>query len=136
MEFWKLILKENGVLEIRVLNIKLRNWSFENYLKIGILDNYLKIEFLKIKFENWKFRKLNFDIKIWRIKKRWNVVIGLHAKGGLQSVGLNCKGIGFNISFSYLLLQASNGSIAHLLVSLYPQPPPWQGGHMSHTACS
>ena len=69
MEFWKLILKENGVSEIRVLKIKLRNWSFENYLKIGILDNYLKIEVLESKFRNWKFGKLNFDIKMWRIKK-------------------------------------------------------------------
>ena len=92
MKFWKLefqklnlrigVLKENGVLEIRVLRIRLRNWSFENYLKIGILDNYLKIEVLEIKFENWKFGKLNFDIKIWRIKKGWNMVVGLHAKGG------------------------------------------------------
>ena len=50
--FWKLILKENGVSKIRVLKIKLRNWSFEKYLKIGILDNYLKIEVLEIKFRD------------------------------------------------------------------------------------
>ena len=32
---------------------------FENMdLKIGILENYLKIEVLKIKFENWYFEKL------------------------------------------------------------------------------
>ena len=46
-------------MKIGVLKIKFKNWSFENYLKIGISENYLKIEVLEIKFE-----KLNFDIKI------------------------------------------------------------------------
>ena len=27
-------------------------------LKIGILENYLKMKVLKIKFDNWNFRKL------------------------------------------------------------------------------
>ena len=48
-EFWKLNLK------IGILKIKFeRNWSFENYLKIGKLN--LRIGISKIKFErNWNF---------------------------------------------------------------------------------
>ena len=83
MEFWKLNMKEIRILKIiwelefwklnlgiGVLEIKFeRNWSFEKYLKIKILDNYLKIEVLEIKFKSWKFGKLNFGIKIWRIKR-------------------------------------------------------------------
>ena len=88
MEFWKLILKENGVSEIRVLKIKLRNWSFENYLKIKIFDNYLKIEVLEIKFENWKFGKLNFDIKIWKIKKM------MKCGGGIACQRWSCMSVG------------------------------------------
>ena len=41
LEFWKLNLII-GVLEIKFE----RNWSFENYLKIGVL---------KIRFKNWNF---------------------------------------------------------------------------------
>ena len=33
-------------------------------LKIGILENYLKIEVWKIKFENWSFEKL--------FERKWN----------------------------------------------------------------
>ena len=33
-------------------------------LKIGILENYLKIEVWKIKFENWSFEKL--------FERNWN----------------------------------------------------------------
>ena len=44
LEFWKLNLII-GVLEIKFE----RNWSFENYLKIGVL---------KIRFKNWNFGKL------------------------------------------------------------------------------
>ena len=64
MEFWKLNLRI-GILEIKFE----RNWNFENYLRIGVLENYLKMEILKIeilenylrmgvlkiKFENWSF---------------------------------------------------------------------------------
>ena len=60
LEFWKLNLKEIEILKIiwelgfwklnlgiGVLEIKFeRNWSFENYLRIGVL---------KIKFKNWSF---------------------------------------------------------------------------------
>ena len=50
-------------LKIGILKIKFKNWSFENYLK----NRALKIEVLKIKSDNWNFRKFNFDIKRWRI---------------------------------------------------------------------
>ena len=60
MEFWKLNLKEIGVLKINwelefwklvlrigILEIKFeRNWNFENYLRFGVL---------KIKYKNWNF---------------------------------------------------------------------------------
>ena len=71
MEFWKLNLREIGVLKIiwelefwkfvlriGILEIKLeRNLNFENYLRIGVL---------KIKFKNWSFGKLfeNENLKI------------------------------------------------------------------------
>ena len=29
-------------------------------LKIGVLENYLRMEFLKIKFGNWNFEKWKF----------------------------------------------------------------------------
>ena len=60
----------------------------------------MKIDFLEIKFENWKFGKLDFDIKIRRIKKnevwwwaacpRWPCVSGpglLGGSGRKQGVG-------------------------------------------------
>ena len=57
------------------LNLKIG--TLENYfeneileiLKIGVLEIYLKMESLKKKIGNWNFRKLNFDIKIWRDNK-------------------------------------------------------------------
>ena len=81
MEFWKLNLKEIGILKIiwelefcklnlriGILGIKFeRSWNFKNYLRIrvlkmkslkklyleiGTLENDLKMEILKIKFEN------------------------------------------------------------------------------------
>ena len=39
----------------------------------------------------------------------------------------------FLSSYPYFLLpQASISSTAHPFVSLHPQPPPWQGGHLFH----
>ena len=40
-------------------------------LKIGILENYLKIEVLKIKFENWNFEKLfkNGSFENWNFEE-------------------------------------------------------------------
>ena len=73
MEVWKLNLKEIGILEI-ICELK--------FLKIGILENYLRTELkkknleigilencLKIKvFENWNFRKL-FENEFFLKKK-------------------------------------------------------------------
>ena len=53
--FWKLNLKEIGVLKI------IWEWNLKKKklnLKIGILENYLKLDVLKIKFENLNFKKL------------------------------------------------------------------------------
>ena len=75
MEFWKLILKEIGILKIiwesknlnlgiEILGVKFeRNWNFENYLGIGVLEIKWKLE-LKIKFKNWIF---------WKIIGKWNL---------------------------------------------------------------
>ena len=52
MEFWKLNFRI-GILEIKFE----RNWNFENYLAIGIFENYLTIRILKIKFQ----RNQNFE---------------------------------------------------------------------------
>ena len=40
-------------------------------LKIGILDNYLKMEVLEIKFENWNFWQLfeNGSFENWNFKE-------------------------------------------------------------------
>ena len=56
-------------------------------LKIGILENYLKIEVLKIKFENWNFEKLfkNGSFENWNfeelfkkgVSKKLNLKIGI-----------------------------------------------------------
>ena len=49
--FQKLNLKI-GILKIGVSKIKFeRNWSFENYFRIGVL----KMKALKIKLEKWSF---------------------------------------------------------------------------------
>ena len=54
LEFWELF----------------ENWNFGKLmeiLKIGILENYLRIAVLKIKFENWYFEKL-FENGILKIE--------------------------------------------------------------------
>ena len=70
----KKYLKNEVELKLEFWNL-FENWSFENYLKIGVrqlnlrigileikfeinwnLENYLKIGVLKIKFRNWSFR--------------------------------------------------------------------------------
>ena len=40
------VLKMIKVWKVKVLKIKLKNWSFEK-IKIGVLENYLKMESLK-----------------------------------------------------------------------------------------
>ena len=62
MKFYKLDLKI-GILEnylkMNVLTVKFENWNFGKLnFEMGVLT---------IKFENWNFEKLNFDIKKWRI---------------------------------------------------------------------
>ena len=97
-------MKEIGILKI-IWELKFwklfENWSFENYLKIGVLkirnlknwirnwsfENDLKIEVLKNKsgywsFENWNFEKLNLEIEvlkiIWKLKYwKLNLKIGI-----------------------------------------------------------
>ena len=81
LEFWKLFGKNwsfENYLKIGVLKIKFgKNWSFENYLeigdlKIGILKIIwkinLKIGVLKIKFWQLEFWKLNLKIRVLKIK--------------------------------------------------------------------
>ena len=47
---------------MRVLKIGiLENYSKMEVLKFGILKNCLRMEFWKINFENWKFEKGSFD---------------------------------------------------------------------------
>ena len=58
MEFWKLNLKEIGILEIKFE----RNWNFENYLRIGVLKLNLRI--IKV----WKVKVLKIKIKIGALK--------------------------------------------------------------------
>ena len=42
-------------------------------MKIGILENYLKMEVLKIKFKNWNFEELFENEIFFKIKfKNWN----------------------------------------------------------------
>ena len=40
-----------------MLTPKFVNWSFENYLKIGVLKIIWRLEFWKL-FENWNFEEL------------------------------------------------------------------------------
>ena len=66
------------------MKIKFENWSFENYLKIGVLKIKFgkktgvlkiiwKLEFWKLKFENWNFENylkigvlnITFEKKNW-----------------------------------------------------------------------
>ena len=57
LEIWKIIWKWNfwkSNLKIGILE----NYLKIKVLKIGILENYLKIEVLKIKFKNWNFEEL------------------------------------------------------------------------------
>ena len=93
MEFWKLNLKEIGVLKINweleswklvlrigVLKINFeRSFNFENYLRIGVFEikfernwnfeNYLRIGVLKIKFKNWSFGN-----QIWKKLEFWKLI--------------------------------------------------------------
>ena len=48
------ILNFEFFLKINVWKIKFENWSFENYLRIGVSKIILKLEFRKL-FENWSF---------------------------------------------------------------------------------
>ena len=59
------------------------NWSFENYLKIGVFENYLKkIGILKIIWELgfWKLDlrigvlKINWELKFWKLNLRIGIL--------------------------------------------------------------
>ena len=63
-------------MKIGILKIKLENWSFDNYLRIGVSKIILKLEFRKL-FENWSFENY-FKIEVLRIKfKDWSFESGV-----------------------------------------------------------
>ena len=82
MEFWKLNLKEIGILEILknyFKKIKLRiEFQKIKFKKIGILENWnfeklflkvnLRVEFWKLNFENWNLGKIILRMEFWKIQ--------------------------------------------------------------------
>ena len=79
MEFWKLNLKEIGILkiiwELEILNLRIgilevkfkRNWNFENYLGIGVLEIKWRLKFWKLNLRIGIFGK-SLENGIWDLK--------------------------------------------------------------------